>query len=263
MPAADLALLLDAARAAGDIALGFAGRPNAVREKPGQGPVTEADLAVDAMLRDLLLGARPDYGWLSEESEGGPPRLVAERAFIVDPIDGTRAFIAGERTWSHSLAVVEAGRVVAGVVHLPALATTYTAVLGGGARRDGTRIRGSTRADLDGSRLLATRSQLDPSHWPDGVPTVERSFRPSIAYRLCLVAEGAADAMLSFRETWEWDLAAGALVATEAGAVVSDSRGTAITYNRPHPGVAGVVAAAPDIHREIVARSRADAEGAR
>ena len=107
-------------------ALGYFGRPGAVREKPGgHGPVTEADLAVDAMLRERLLAARPDYGWLSEESEDDPARLGAARLFVVDPIDGTRAFVAGQRFWAHSLAVVAAGEAVAGVVHLPMLGRTY------------------------------------------------------------------------------------------------------------------------------------------
>jgi len=256
-PDADLALLEAAAQAAGAIALGYAGRPNPVREKPGGlGPVTEADLAVDRMLRERLLAARPGYGWLSEESEDGPARLGARRVFIVDPIDGTRAFIAGQSAWSHSLAVAEGGRVVAGVVHLPALGATYAAALGAGARRNGAPVAASLRSGLDGARLLATSGQLDARFWPGGVPAVERLFRTSIAYRLCLVADGSADAMVSFRETWEWDVAAGALIASEAGAVVTDARGAPLAYNRPHPGVGGVLVAGPAVHRAIVSRTQ-------
>lgn len=261
-PDPDLALLEAAAHAAGALALGYAGRPNPAREKPeGLGPVTEADLAVDRMLHDRLRAARPGYGWLSEESEDGPARLGAERIFIVDPIDGTRAFIAGQRAWSHSLAVVAGGRVVAGVVHLPALGDTYAAALGAGARRNGAPIAASARTALDGAKLLATASQLDARHWPGGVPAVERLFRTSIAYRLCLVADGSADAMLTFRETWEWDIAAGALIATEAGAVVTDGSGAPLAYNRPRPGVDGVLAAAPAVHRAILARTQVAAGG--
>ena len=208
------------------------------------------------MLRERLLAARPGYGWLSEESEDGPARLGARRVFIVDPIDGTRAFIAGQSAWSHSLAVAEGGRVVAGVVHLPALGATYAAALGAGARRNGAPVAASLRSGLDGARLLATSGQLDARFWPGGVPAVERLFRTSIAYRLCLVADGSADAMVSFRETWEWDVAAGALIASEAGAVVTDARGAPLAYNRPHPGVGGVLVAGPAVHRAIVSRTQ-------
>jgi myo-inositol-1(or 4)-monophosphatase len=191
LPEPDLALLETAAREAGALALGLMGQPGAVREKPGgHGPVTEVDLAVDRLLRERLTAARPDYGWLSEETTDGPERLAAERVFIVDPIDGTRAFIAGQPTWALSLAVAEAGRVVAAVVHLPAFDKVYAAAVGGGARRNGQPIRASERAALDGARVMATASQFVPEQWPGGAPKVDRRFRPSLAYRLCLVAAG-------------------------------------------------------------------------
>lgn len=258
----DLALLEEAAHAAGRIAVARVANPGEVRQKEGGlGPVTDADLAVDRMLRERLLAARPGYGWLSEESEDGPARLAATRVFIVDPIDGTRAYLAGERAWAHSLAVAEGGRVVAAVVHLPMLARTYAATLGGGARLNGAAIRASVRSTLDGARVLATAAQMDARFWPGGAPPVERMFRPSIAYRLCLVADATADAMLSFRDTWEWDLAAGALIAAEAGAVVTDARGAALAYNRPHPVLAGVLAGAAGVHRALAALAQVSAGG--
>ena len=108
MPASDLSLLIEAAEEAGRIATRYIGAPMEVREKSdGAGPVTEADLAVDAALAQILRAARPDYGWLSEETEDSADRLGAERVFIVDPIDGTRAFIDGDDIWAHSLAVAE------------------------------------------------------------------------------------------------------------------------------------------------------------
>ena len=261
-PDSDLALLEDAARAAGEIALGYVGSPGKVHEKAGGlGPVTEADLAVDRMLRQRLTTARPDYGWLSEESEDGAERLGRSRVFIIDPIDGTRAFIAGQSAWSHSLAIAEEGTIVAGVVHLPALGKTYAAARGGGARRNGSPIAASARRGLDGARVLANAANLDARFWPGGVPPVQRMFRPSIAYRLCLVADGTADAMLTFRATWEWDLAAGMLIATEAGARASDGKGAALAFNRRHPAVDGAIVAPPAVHRALVAGSRSPASG--
>lgn len=251
---ADLALLVGAARASGEIALRHFGRAPQVWEKPGLGPVTVADLEIDAMLRETLLGARPGAGWLSEETPDGPARLSARQVFIVDPIDGTRAFMAGERSWSHSLALVDRGRVIAGVVHLPMLARTYAAVAGGGARMNGARIGVSARAELDGARVLATAAQFAPAHWPRGVPEVERHFRPSLAYRLCLAAEGRYDAMLTFRNAWEWDVAAGDLIAREAGAAVTDRTGARPVYNNPHPQVPGMIVAGPALHARILER---------
>jgi myo-inositol-1(or 4)-monophosphatase len=255
LPEPDLALLEAAAREAAAIALRHFGRPGGVREKPGgHGPVTEADLEIDRMLRAELTAARPTYGWLSEESADGPERLGAERVFIVDPIDGTRDFVAGGRAWSHALAVAERGRVCAGVVLLPRLGRLYAAEAGGGATADGTPIRASARGVLEDARVLTSAAQMDPAHWPGGVPRIARHFRPSLAYRLCLAAEGRFDAMLTFRDVWEWDVAAGALIAREAGARVTDRTGGALRFNSPAATVSGVIAAGPDIHAQILGR---------
>jgi myo-inositol-1(or 4)-monophosphatase len=254
-PEPDLALLEAAAEAAGAIALRhFAARPVAREKAGGLGPVTAADLEIDRMLRAELTAARPGYGWLSEETEDGPERLGAERVFIVDPIDGTRAFAAGQRAWAISLAVAERGRVTAAVVRLPLLARSYAAAAGAGARMNGAALRVSARADLEDARVLAAAAGLDPRHWKGATPRLERHMRPSLAYRLCLAAEGRFDAMLTFRDAWEWDVAAGDLIAREAGAVVTDRAGAPAVYNNPHPQVPGLIVAGPALHAAILAR---------
>lgn len=254
MPAHDLALLTEAALAAGEIARHYWKRNPQVWDKPGEGPVTEADIAVNAMLEARLRGARPDYGWLSEESPDSSARQSAGRVFIIDPIDGTRSFIAGEDTFAHSLAVAERGRVVAGVVYLPVLDRLYTATALGPALRDGQPISASTRPGIEGATLLTTSPNLAPEHWPGGVPDLKRSFRASLAYRLCLVAEGRHDGMLTLRDAWEWDIAAGGLIAARAGAVVSDRHGAEIGFNAVRPMAPGVLAAAPGLHAGLMAR---------
>jgi myo-inositol-1(or 4)-monophosphatase len=249
LPDADLALLAEAARAAGEIALGYFRRQPEVWDKGGDlGPVTAADVAIDTMLRERLTAARPDYGWLSEETGDDPARLSARRCFIVDPIDGTRAFIAGEPTWSHSLAVCEDGRPIAGAVFLPVKNRLYTAALGEGAARDGAPIRVAE----GGNRVLASSASLRPERWPGGLPPLDRHFRPSLAFRLSLVAEGRFDAMLTLDPAWEWDIAAGALIAAEAGAAVTDRHGAALVFNRPEPRCPGVIVAAPALHATIL-----------
>ena len=120
MPATDLELLEAAAREAGEIALKYWRDDPQVWDKGGDDPVSEADFAVDKHLHERLLAERPEYGWVSEETEDNTERLNAERVFIVDPIDGTRSFVAGQQTWAHSLAVAVNGTIVAGCVYLPA-----------------------------------------------------------------------------------------------------------------------------------------------
>lgn len=256
MPATDLDLLIAAAREAGRLATGYSG-PTAKRwDKAGEaGPVTEADLAVDALLRDRLTSARPDYGWLSEETPDTPDRLTRRRTFIVDPIDGTRSFIEGTATWAHSLAVAEDGVITAGVVFLPLKQKLYAAALGMGAYLNDSPIRASAQQTLAGATVLATRPVYDPVNWRGrDVPQLVRHHRPSLAYRLSLVAEGRFDAMLTLRPSWEWDIAAGALILSEAGALTTDRTGAALRFNNPHPQVNGVLAAGATLHGALAAR---------
>jgi myo-inositol-1(or 4)-monophosphatase len=256
LPADDLTLLRDAAEHAGRIALRFWKRSPESWTKGDDSPVTEADMAVNRMLHADLTGARPGYGWLSEETPDDAARLRCERVFVVDPIDGTRAFLAGDTAFSVALAVVDRGVPVAGVVHLPAQGVTYAAAAGGAATRDGQALACALRADPDGASALAASSVLAAEYWPGGVPRLRRHFRASLAWRFCLVAEGAFDAMLTVRPAWEWDIAAGALIAARAGAVVTDAAGAALAFNRPVPQAAGVIVAGPPLHAALMARRR-------
>jgi myo-inositol-1(or 4)-monophosphatase len=250
----DLALLHEAARLGGEAALGFWGASPAVWDKGGgQGPVSEADIRVDQVLSEVLRTARPGYGWLSEESNDGGARMSTERLFIVDPIDGTRSFLEGGRAWAISMAVVHRGAVEAAAVALPAMGRTYAAQRGRGSQLDGDPIRASRRDRIEAARVLAARASLAPEVWGSaGVPPVARHFRPSLAYRLCLVAEGRFDGMITFRDCWEWDIAAGALIAAEAGAEVSDRRGAPLLFNSTTATTPGVVAAAPALHAALL-----------
>lgn len=256
MQESDLELLIRVAREAGELALDYAGPSLSVTEKPdGAGPVTNADFAVDALLKERLLTARPGYGWLSEETPDSADRLETARTFIVDPIDGTRAYISGSKDWAHSVAVVERGRVLAGIVYLPARGALYAAEAGQGATRNGEQLQCSIPDSIENSTVLTTRPTLAPEHWlGNETPAFEHHFRSSLAWRFCLVAEGRFDAMLTLRPAWEWDIAAGALIAAEAGCAVTDRTGAALLLNRPTPLADGVIAAAPALHAEISGR---------
>ncbi len=253
MPERDLELLTRAARHAGEIARRYWRADPKVWEKGKDGPVSEADFEVDAYLRRTLQAERPDYGWLSEETEDSTSNR-ADTLFVVDPIDGTRAFIAGETTWAHSLAVVRDGRPVAGVIYLPMHEKLYAGALGKGATLNGAGIAASDRAELDGASFLANKAAFDPDHWRGPSPEVAREFRPSLAYRMALVAEGRFDGMLTLRPTWEWDIAAGAIIATEAGARVSDRSGHELRFNNADPRIDGTLATGAALFPEIVRR---------
>lgn len=245
--ASDLELLLVAARQAGAIALKhFRSDPDTWDKGDGAGPVTEADLEVDTYLRQALTSARPDYGWLSEETEDSADRLARSHVFIVDPIDGTRSFIDGSPTWAVSLAVVRDGQPTAAVVHLPARDLTYAAALGAGATKNGVSICASAISDPNTAQVLSAKVNFREDHWHrDPPPRPNLSYRSSLAYRLSLVAEGRFDAMLTLRRTWEWDVAAGTLIVTEAGGKVHTMEGVPPQFNSPSAALPGILAGAP------------------
>lgn len=255
MPAADdLALLIKAAEAAGDIANRYSG-PNAKRwDKPGgQGPVTEADLAVNAYLEGFLPAERPDYGWLSEESDDNGSRLERQSTFIIDPIDGTRSFAEGSRTWAHSLAVATGGEITAAVIYLPQRDLLYSAALGQGAFCNGAPLSVAPPGELAEATVLTAKPNLQPQHWKAGTPpSFHRSMRPSLAYRLARVAQGRYGGMLTLRRSWEWDIAAGDLILREAGGRSSNRFGQPLRFNTPVPLLDGVLAGAPELHRDLL-----------
>ena len=243
----DLDLIVEAAAEAGRIALLRRDEGLKVWSKPGDSPVTNADMEVDAFLAERLIGARRDYGWLSEETADDPARLDKRRLFVVDPIDGTRAYARGRPWFAVSIAVVEDGQPVAGVVHAPALSETFIAVRGGGATLNGAAIAPSRTARVEDCAMLGDKAMFAHPAWPNPWPAMRIETRNSIAYRLCLVAKGDFDAAIAPGKS-DWDLAAADLIAQEAGAVVCDMRGRGFVYNRPVPRQSGLlVCAAPKL----------------
>lgn len=254
---ADLELIRAAAREAGQLALHERERGLKIRSKSGGSPVTSGDLAVDALLRDRLLGARPDYGWLSEETADGPERLQRRRIFVVDPIDGTVAYMKNRPWWCVPIAVVEDGAPVAAVVEAPMLNETFEAAKGSGARLNGRAIAASDAETLDDAAVLADARMMEGPQWAEPWPVMRYEKRNALAYRMALVAAGAFDAAIALTPKWDWDVAAGALIAGEAGAVVSDHHGRPWRFNRADPRQASLVCAAPALHPQIIRRTRA------
>lgn len=187
---ADLDLIRQAALDAGALALAERARGLKINNKAGGSPVTSGDLKVDAMLRERLLGARPDYGWLSEETADSPERLEKRRIFVVDPVDGTVAYMKGKPWWCTPIAVVEDGRPIAAVIHAPALGETFEATRGGGARLNGETIRASQTGMLEDARVLADARVFRDARWAEPWPEMRYESRNALAYRMALVATG-------------------------------------------------------------------------
>ena len=256
-PAEDLALLCEVVRPAGRIALDHRARGLKVHSKPGGSPVTDGDLAVDARLHRDLLAARPDYGWLSEETPDDRARLEARRVLIVDPIDGTTAYVKRKPWFAVSVAVVEDGTPLAGVVYAPALDELYAASLGGGAWCNGEALAASATERLEGCAMLAPSGSLEGARWAEPWPAMHVAQRNALAYRMALVASARFDAAVSLGWKNDWDIAAGDLIAREAGARVTDQRGRPLRFNTLKARNAGLVCAAPRLAPLILARTTA------
>ena len=249
----DLALLETSVREAGKLALKYFGGDYKSWNKSGGSPVTEADLAVDNFLKATLLAARPGYGWLSEESIDDKTRLDKPCVFVVDPIDGTIAFLKGRPHFTICAAVVEKGRPRAGVVFNPAREECFTAREGGGAFLNGAPIHPGSQDRIEGCRMLAPKNLL--TDWP---PMQIESYS-SIAYRVALVACGRHDAMVSLTVKRDWDLAAADLIIWEAGGRLTGTSGEKLLYNQPAAAQRATIAAGPKLHGLLLAKISADA----
>ena len=228
-------LLVTAVREAGALALGFfrAGAPTSaeVKAKHGGSPVTEADLAADALLRARLTAAFPAAGWLSEETADDPARLARRALLVADPIDGTRAFVAGDPRWAVSVALVVDGRPAAAVVHAAALNETYSAARGAGAERNGVPLLGRERVDPERLSAAGPKPILEAmaAKLRTRIETVPRV--PSMAYRLCMAAQGAVDFAVASENAHDWDIAAADLILEEAGLRLVEPAGVPLLYN--------------------------------
>jgi myo-inositol-1(or 4)-monophosphatase len=255
----DLRLLKDAVQAAGELAYSYFRRELAVQTKHDGTEVSEADLAVDATLKGTLLGGRPNYGWLSEETEDDPSRLDQRLVWMVDPIDGTNAFLRHIPEWTISVALVQEGKPVLGAVYNPATGEFFHAIRGHGAFLNNKPIKVTGRETLEGALFIASGGLFKKRIWKEPWPGVESRWVNSVAYRLSLVAAGRADATVSLSAKCEWDLAAGVLLVEEAGGVVTDHHGHPFRFNLPIPRFPSLVAAPPELYAKLIERtSRVD-----
>jgi myo-inositol-1(or 4)-monophosphatase len=249
-PAEAAARLGDCVREAGALALSMFKSPIRTWTKAESSPVSEADIAVDQLLRDRLTGDT-EVGWLSEESVDDPARLAARYVWIVDPIDGTRAYLAGAPDWAVSAALVEDGRPIAACLYAPVTEEFFTAVAGKGATCNGAAIAATAGASLAGARLAGPRSLLERLAAVTPPFTAMPRVR-SLALRLARVADGSLDAAFAGVDSHDWDLAAADLLVHEAGGVLTPAGGGVVIYNRPVPRHGMLVAAGRDRHATII-----------
>ncbi len=258
---AALVEITDAARRAGEVALRdfhWGGKTSAqVHTKYGGSPVTTADLAVDRYLRERLSAAFPGDGWLSEETADDLSRLEMANLLVVDPIDGTRAFLTGDPRWAVSIAYIHDGRPIAGVIHAPALGQTYQAALGCGARLDDASIHATRRPQLDGALVGGPRSMVGALAKAAHVELAAAPRIPSLALRLAQVADGGLDVGLASTSASDWDVAGADVILSEAGALLSDVRGQIVHYNRQSMRHGVLLACGADLAPAVVKAARA------
>jgi myo-inositol-1(or 4)-monophosphatase len=253
--ARDAALLTDTVREAGALALSLFRTELRNWTKGVSSPVSEADIAVNDLVEQRLRSATPEYGWLSEESVDDDSRLGKPLVWIVDPIDGTRAYLAGREDWCVSVALVAGATPVLAAVFAPATDEFFFAIRGQGATRNERPARAAVGAGLDFSRVAGPKplvQRLSPS-------TDDITLHPrigSLALRLCRVADGSLDAAFAGGQSRDWDLAAANLIVQEANGRMTALSGDAIEYNRREVVHGMLVAAGHDRHARIVEHFR-------
>ena len=239
------AIVREAARIAHGLWPGSGHALDAWEKSPGN-PVCEADIAVDRFLKRELGALLPSAGWLSEETVDDPQRLDHGLIWLVDPVDGTRDFVRGRTGWAVSVALISEGRPLIGMLFAPAREEEWIGVAGKGSWRNGQRLHASQRMEFAGARVPADSLAREDR-------MLEMVDKPnSIALRIAMVAAAEADLVATLRWGFEWDIAAAALIAREAGAAVSDAFGAKLAYNKRDPRAFGLLVSAPAIHDAAV-----------
>ena len=251
----DAALLTDTVRQAGALALSLFRTELKNWTKGASSPVSEADIAVNDLIETRLRSATPDYGWLSEESADDEARLGKDLVWIVDPIDGTRGYLAGREDWCVSVALVEGTSPVLAAVFAPVSDELFFAMRGHGAVRNDVAVHATSGTELDFSRVAGPKPLVERLNRSSG----EIALHPrigSLALRLCRVAQGSLDAAFAGGQSRDWDLAAANLIVQEADGNMTALSGDAILYNRREVTHGVLVAAGRDRHARIVEHFR-------
>jgi len=245
---------IDAAQNAGKIIMQYYKSKYEIRDKSYHNPVTTADKAADKYLRETLTRAYPDYGWLSEETVDSVERIGKSRVWVVDPLDGTKEFIEGVPHFVVSVALVENGEPIVGVLYNPVSEELFTASNGNGAYLDGKLIGCSIETDFTKMVILNSRSETRKGLWkPFSGIFEEQSPIGSVAYKLGLAAAAKADIFVSLRPKNEWDVCAGHCIIREAGGEMVTFEGHTISYNNKNTLISsGIIAANSEVLEKAI-----------
>lgn len=223
-----------------------------IQKKANDELLTKADLLVNEILRSRISQHFPDDGWLSEENVDDKSRLMTDRVWMVDPIDGTKEFVNDIAEYAISVALIENGKPIIGAIYNPATKEFFHAEKDQGAWTQNQRLH-CRRSSSASFLLLASRSEFDRGEWDRFKSQHHIKPTGSIAYKLALVAAGKADATFSLGPKSEWDIAAGVLIVQEAGGIVTDKNGNDFEFNREDVLVDGIVASTAEIYPEVMA----------
>jgi len=248
----DFELLTATVREAGALAMTYFRRDIDTTRKSDGTPVSEADLAVDRYLREQLAGEGSPHGWLSEETADNLQRLDRRSLWVVDPIDGTRAFLEGTEQWVISAALVVNKQPVLAALYNPVTEELFTARRGMGAFLNGERVAVEDADAVEDAHIMGSKGMFMKSIWAKPWPSFRRSFVNSIAYRISTVASGKVNAALSITALAEWDVAAATLMMREAGGVISTLDGFPLSFNKEEVRSHGIVAAGPKLHARLL-----------
>jgi len=248
----ELELAKTAARAAGEILRGYyRDRGYTIDQKGKDNPVTTADFAADRRLKEMLREGFPSYGWLSEETADDGARLKCRRAWIVDPLDGTKEFIKGVPEFVVAIALTDEGLPVMGVSYNPIKDEMFSGVVGEGCHFNDQTARVTATDSLERATILASRSETSRGEWKPYEGKVIVKAVGSVAYKLALVAVGQADATFTRSPKSEWDIAAGTALIIAGGGKVTDSDGNELRFNKPSVKVPGMVGSNGHLHAPI------------
>lgn len=222
------------------------------KDKRQDSPVTMADRDANHKIHDILQSGFPDYGWLSEETVDSSTRLSCHRVWVVDPMDGTKEFIQKIPEFAVSIALVEDGLPVLGVVYNPPLDQLYWTVRGQGAWCGAQRLQVSQLGRLAEATILSSRSETKRGEWDSFKNSFKTRPTGSIAYKLSLIGSGEADATFTLVPKNEWDICAGVLIVEEAGGTVTNLDNTPVIFNQPKTLLPGLIASNSTLHEQII-----------
>lgn len=253
-PSSEHLQIRDSIIKAGKIALKWFKNDPENWEKEDGSLISKVDIEINNLLGRILRKSNPNFGWLSEESEDDKSRLEKEITFVVDPLDGTKAFLEGKKEFSISIALVKNGEPISGIVYSPSTKEIFESEKNKGSWKNKKRIHTSKFNELSGCKMVAFKPMFSHPSWKNPWPKMSVENRNSVAYRMALVASGEFDAMMALNSKNDWDIAAGDLLITEAGGYVSQHSAKKLRYNNASTKKPSVIGSNKKIYDKIIAR---------